>query len=409
MTEGSVHGSVRGSELFRGLTVLSLEQATVLPYLTFRLAQDGMRIIRLEHPVMCDPNRRIGEPFQPGEDHMCSYFFAFNSGKEAVTLNLKDPRAQELLHRMIRELDVDIFATNQLPKNYQSLGVDYDTLRAVKPDLIWLGITGFGPDSNEAAYDPVLQARGGLMNLTGEAGGEPQVTGIPLPDMGTSEHAYGLVMKALFQRAVTGTGTRLDIAMIDSTVSWLTQPVTMYTTFDRVMTRRGNTHEFFGPVSVFPSADGYVYLALGNDIQWERLVALPGFQDLDEPEYRTNAGRIADMTRLNERLAGCTASFPTEQLLGTFRAATIPIAKVQGIAEVCADPAVAPKMIRSKDPVTGFEVTMAPPPYQTDFLKESGLQMTFPPRHGEHNGLVFQEALGLSAAETAALQAEGVI
>ena len=216
-----------------GLTVLSLEQATVLPYLTFRLAQDGVRIIRLEHPVMCDPNRMIGEPFREGEDKMSSYFFAFNCGKEALTLNLKDPRAQELLRRLIVELDVDVFATNQLPKNYGSLGISYEALAAVKPDLIWVGLTGFGPDSNEAAYDPILQARGGLMDLTGEPGADPQVVGIPLPDMGTSEHAYGQIMKALYKRAVTGEGSRIDVAMIDSTTSWLAQPITMATTFGR--------------------------------------------------------------------------------------------------------------------------------------------------------------------------------
>ncbi len=395
--------------VFSGLTVLSLEQATVVPYLTYRLAQDGVRVIRLEHPVHCDPNRKIGEPFAEGEDRMCSYFFAVNCGKEAVTLNLKDPRAQELLRRMIVELDVDIFATNQLPKNYGPLGIDYETLSAVKPDLIWVGITGFGPDSNEAAYDPILQARGGLMDLTGEKGQDPQVVGIPLPDMGTSEHAYGQIMKALYRRALTGRGARIDLAMIDSTVSWLTQPVTMATSFDRVMTRRGNTHEFFGPVSVFPSSDGYVYVALGNDVQWQRLVALPGFESLVDPTYETNAGRIADMANLNVKLAACTAGFATAELLETFRAATIPIAKVQGVAKVCEDPAVKPKLLKSVDPVTGFEVTLAPPPVRTEFLEASGGAMAFPPRHGEHNTAVFGGALGLSSEELTALAAAGVI
>ena len=199
---------------------------------------------------------------------------------------MKDPRAQELLRRLLVELDVDVFATNQLPRNYASLGIDYETLRAAKPDLIWLGITGFGPDSNDAAYDPILQARGGLMDLTGEPDGDPQVVGIPLPDMGTSEHAYGQVMKALYRRAVTGEGARIDLAMIDSTVSWLAQPVTMAKTFGKKMRRRGSTHEFFGPVNVFPTADGYVYLALGNDKQWQRLIALPGFEGLAEPGVR---------------------------------------------------------------------------------------------------------------------------
>ena len=395
--------------IFSDLTVLSLEQATVLPYLTYRFAQDGVRVIRLEHPKFCDPNRMIGFPFAEGEDRMCSYFFAVNCGKEALTLNLKDPRAQDLLKRLIVELDVDVFATNQLPKNYGPLGVDYDTLSAVKPDLIWLGVTGFGPDSNEAAYDPILQARGGLMDLTGEAGGDPQVVGIPLPDMGTSEHAYGQVMKALYKRSLTGQGTRIDLAMIDSTTSWLTQPVTMARTFDRPMTRRGNTHEFFGPVSVFPSSDGYVYIALGNDVQWQRLVALPGFEGLADPAYETNAGRIKDMAALNVRLGAVTQTFSTEALLATFREATIPIAKVQGIQEVCEDPAIAPKLLKSVDPVTGFEVTLAPPPVMTEYLEARGRTMPFPPRLGEHNRAVLGGELGLSDDELSALIADGAI
>jgi crotonobetainyl-CoA:carnitine CoA-transferase CaiB-like acyl-CoA transferase len=170
-------------EIFKGMTMLSLEQATVLPYLSYRLAMDGIRVIRLEHPVYGDPNRMVGEN-RLGEERMNTYFMAINAGKEAVTLNLGSPAGQELLKEMLVKLKVDIFATNQLPRNYEKLGIDYNALRAVKPDLIWVGLTGFGPDSNEAAYDPILQARGGLMELTGKAGEDPQVMGVPLPDMG---------------------------------------------------------------------------------------------------------------------------------------------------------------------------------------------------------------------------------
>ncbi|MBW1713750.1 MAG: CoA transferase, partial [Deltaproteobacteria bacterium] len=166
-------------ELFKNITVLSLEQATVLPYLTFRLVQDGVRVIRLEHPVYGDPNRLIGQNCL-GEERMNAYYLCINAGKQALTLNLAEPQGREILRRLIVELKVDIFATNQLPKNYAKLGIDYETLSGYKSDLIWLGVTGFGPESNEAAYDPILQARGGLMELTGEADQAPQVVGIPL-------------------------------------------------------------------------------------------------------------------------------------------------------------------------------------------------------------------------------------
>lgn len=393
---------------FGDLTVLSLEQATVLPYLTYRLAMDGMRVIRVEPPGRGDPNRRVGEPFRPDEPLMCSYYFAINAGKEAITLNLKDPRGQKLLHDLIAKLPVDIFATNQLPKNYEPLGIDYDTLRKVRPDLIWVGITGFGPDSNEAAYDPILQARGGLMDLTGEPDGPPEVVGIPLPDMGTSEHAYGQVMKALYRRALTGEGSRIDLAMIDSTVSWLTQPITMATTFGKVMTRRGNTHEFFAPVSVYPTRDGYVYLAVGNDLQWQRLVGLPGFGALADPAYETNAGRIGDVRRLNDRIAEVTRTLGTEELLDLLRDARIPASRVQTVPEVCEDPAVKPKLLRARDPKSGFEVTLAPPPVTTEFLEQRGRELSFPPRLGEHNAEVYGAA-GVSEAELSRLAAEGVV
>src|SRR5680860_1451918 len=379
VSQGEAIGMEGTSEIFSGLTVLSLEQATVVPYLTYRLAQDGVRVIRLEHPVYCDPNRRIGEPFRPDEDRMCSYFFAINAGKEAVTVNLKEERGRELLRRLIERLDVDAFITNQLPKNYNPLGIDYETLSTVTPDL------------------------------TGEAGGDPQVTGIPLPDMGTSEHSYGLLMKALLKRSITGKGSRIDMAMIDSTVSWLTQPVTMAATFAREMTRRGNTHEFFGPVSVYPTKDGYVYIAIGNDVQWKRLLSVPGFEGLEDGRFESNAGRMADAQELNSRLAGITGQFETEDLLTTFREALIPIAKVQGIREVMEDPAVKGKLLRTTDPETGFQVTMAPPPAGTEFLEQHEGTMSFPPRHGEHNDGIYGEELGLGDQELEALRNDGVI
>ena len=259
-------------EAFGNLKVLSLEQATVVPYLTYRLAMDGVEVIRLEHPVYGDPNRMVGENVL-GEERMNAYFLCINAGKKALTLNLREKEGQDLFYRLIKSLDVDIFITNQLPRNYAKLGIDHPRLAAHKPDIIWLGVTGFGPDSNEGAYDPILQARSGLMDLTGEPQGDPQVLGIPLPDMGTSEHAYGLLMKALFKRQRTGEGSRIDLAMFASSVSWLTVPVTLTGTFGKNITRRGNTHEFFSPVSVYRTRDGYVYLAVGNDRQWQSLVA----------------------------------------------------------------------------------------------------------------------------------------
>ena len=169
------------------------------------------------------------------------------------------------------------------------------------------------------------------MELTGEKGGSPQVMGIPLPDMGASEHGYGLLMKALFKRAVTGQGSRIDLSMFESTVSWLTQAITHTVTFKKKVTRRGNTHEFFSPVSVYETKDGYAYVALGNDKQWETLTKIPGFEPLSKKEYERNAGRIADVENVNQTINTATKRFTTKELIDIFNKATIPISKVNSI------------------------------------------------------------------------------
>ncbi|MCX8119048.1 MAG: CoA transferase [Desulfobacterota bacterium] len=394
--------------LFKNLTVLSLEQATVLPYLTFRLAEDGVNVIRLEHPVHGDPNRRVGEDVLH-EDRMFTYYLPINAGKKSLTLDLSVPEGQEILKRLILTLKVDIFATNQLPRNYAKLGIEYERLREIKEDLIWLGVTGFGPDSNEAAYDPVLQARGGLMELTGEKDGPPQVLGIPLPDMGASEHGYGLLMKALYKRAVTGKGSRIDLSMFESTVSWLTQPITHTVTFNKKVTRRGNTHEFFAPVSVYQTKDGYVYIAVGNDRQWETMTKLPGFESLYKKEYERNAGRIADVARLNETINAITKKFETAKLIDLFNQATIPISRVNTIEEVVQDPLVKTRLLRSKDPKTGLEITLAPPPFMTPYLKSTNQTLTFPPRFGEHNEEIYVGRLGFSLEQLERLKEKKII
>ncbi len=395
-------------ELFENLTVLSLEQATVLPYLTYRLAQDGVNVIRLEHPVYGDPNRMIGEKVL-SEERMNAYYLCINAGKKDLTLNLAQEEGQKIFHALIRELKVDIFATNQLPRNYKKLGIDYETLKSLRSDIIWLGITGFGPDSNEAAYDPILQARSGLMELTGEGDGAPQVLGIPLPDMGTSEHAYGLVMKALFKRQATGEGSRIDMAMFESTVSWLTVPITLTDSFGKTITRRGNTHEFFCPVSVYQTRNGYVYLAVGNDRQWKTMISQDKFKSLDKPEYENNAGRIGDVENLNAAINEITRNYTSEELIELFTAITVPISKINTVAEVISDPLVEKRLLYAQDAVSGTRITLAPPPNMTPFLTASQQQLSFPPRFGANNQQVYGATLGYTDDELARLKEEGII
>jgi formyl-CoA transferase len=394
-------------DLFGRFTVLSMEQATVLPYLTYRLAMDGMRVIRLENPQYPDPNRRVGDNVL-NDEMMRSYFLAINAGKKCITLNLATPEGQELLYRLIKELPVDVFCTNVLPKNYNKLGIDYETLSQIKPDLIWVGVTGFGPESNEPAYDPILQARGGLMDLNGDPDGPPMVMGIPLPDMGTSEHTYGQIMKALLKRQLTGEGSRIDMIMLQSTVSWLTVPITM-TNFNIIVTRHGNTHQFFAPVSVYKTKDSYIYIAIGNDRQWKDFVEIPGFEHLNKPEYQYNAGRIADKDNLNKQIEEVTKKYDTDDLIRLLNEKTIPCSRINTIKEVIEDPLIKGWLLRTKDHITGMELVLAPPPYFTSFLEKNNYTLSFPPRLGEHNEEIYRGVLGIKEEEFNRLKEKGII
>jgi crotonobetainyl-CoA:carnitine CoA-transferase CaiB-like acyl-CoA transferase len=384
------------------LVVLSLEQAITLPFLTYRLACDGARVIRVEHPRQPDPNRFVGKKVLP-EDGMNSYFLPTNCGKEAITLNLAEAEGRAILHQLVERLRVDVFASNQRPKNYARLGVEYDTLRALRPDLIWLGITGFGPEHDEAAYDPILQARAGFMALTGEPDGPPTVFGLPMVDLGAGEHGYALVMKALYRRALTGEGTRLDVSMFRSAVSWMVSPIVLAASLDESPTRRGTRHQFFAPVSVYRTRDGHVYIAVGNDRQWGALTTLPAFAALARPAYARNEGRMADGEALHRELGACFSQLATDEALALLRGAGIPVSKVQTVPDLLADPEVASRLVQVRDPRSGLTLLLPSPP------TGDPPSLGFPPRLGEHNERVFGEGLGYGAARLRELADRGII
>jgi len=395
-------------DLFTDITILSMEQATVLPYLTYRLAAEGMQVIRVEHPERADPNRYVGSNVL-GEEGMDSYFLPNNVGKKAITLNLRDEEGRALFRDLITKLDVDIFACNQLPRNYDKLGIGYEQLKAIKEDIIWVGMTGFGPESNEAAYDPILQARAGIMDLTGERDGSPQVLGLPMADLGASEQGYGQIMRALYLREATGEGSRVDVSMFQSLVSWEVNPIMLTKSFGATITRRGNTHEFFAPVSVYETKDGYVYIAVGNDRQWQAMTESLGFESLHSEERKTNAGRIADVERLNEEISEITRTRSTEDLIALFRSITVPISTVSRIEDVVEDPLVKDRLITATDSRTGTEAFLPPTPVITEYLRSTGMRMSFPPRLGEHNDEIYGDALGYGAQRVRELRDAGVI
>ncbi|MFN3535190.1 MAG: CoA transferase, partial [Desulfatiglandales bacterium] len=225
----------------------------------------------------------------------------------------------------------------------------------------------------------------------------------------TSEHAYGQIMKALYKRALTGQGSAIFLSMFQSSTSWLTVPITLTASFNKEITRRGNTHEFFSPVSVYEAKDGYVYIAVGNDRQWKSIVSLPEFKELDKPEYEKNSGRIKDVEQLNHRINSITKNYTVDRLIQIFNSITVPISKINKIRDVLNDEYVKSTLLFSKDPKTNTEITLAPPPIMTDFLAMNGRNLSFPPRFGEHNEEIYCGILGITQEKLAELKEKKII
>jgi len=388
--------------LFHGMTVLSLEQALAMPYCSYRLSLEGMRVIRIE-PPRGDPNRYVGQ-LVADEEGMRSYFLGINAGKESVTLNLKEEAGRALLHELVRELKPDIFCTNQLPSKYGRLGVDYETLKDLHAPLIWCGLSGFGPDRPEPAYDPMVQAYTGLLYLTGEPDGDPMQVGVPLADLGAANEAFAQILKALLRREKTGEGSRLDVSMSRVCMSLLATKIPP-AALGADVKRFGNTHRFFSPVNVFKTSDGWVMIAVGNDRQWKALVESPVFRHLDRPEYEKNAGRIGDVQNLNASLGAVFETRTTGEMTALFQEAGIPISRVSAMRDLFEDPFLSGMMMRMKDPVHGTEVPLAPAPFESHGAPPAK-DPHYSPRLGEHNEKVYGKGLG---RDVAALEEKGIV
>ena len=391
-------------------TILSMEQALSLPYATLRFAQLGWRVIRIESTpsgsgLPGDPNRYIGA--KVADDDRRTYFIAPNVGKEAIALDLKHPQGQALLRRMIKELDVDVFCCNTLPRRYQQLGIDYETLREVKPDLIWAGISAMGPEYPDApGYDPVIQAMAGYMELTGDPGGPPTLSGVPLIDLKAGDEVYASVMLALAERAETGNGTRIDVSMLQAAASWLitTLPLLDFDCQPAEITRCGNEHRKFIPTNVYPTRDGFIFMAIGSDVQWKRLTEIPKFAPLANAVRVTNEGRGREREAIHREMAAVTRQFITAQIVGDFGKATIPHAPIHDIPAVRAMEAVRSKLTTTRMP-GGKTVRMQPMAVD---VPRASTELRFPPKYGQDTRRVLRE-IGCSDADCAALKQQGII
>jgi len=389
-------------------TVLSMEQALSLPHATLRFAQLGWRVIRIEAVggggLPGDPNRYIGS--RVADDDRRSYFIAPNVGKEAIALNLKDARAHEIVRRLLHELDVDIFCCNTVPSRYASLGIDPAALRASKPDLIWAGISAMGPRFPEApGYDPVLQAMAGYMEVTGDPNGPPMLSGIPVIDLKAGDEVYANVMRALLERHETGRGSEIHVSMLQAAASWLTTvlPLLDFDCAPNEITRAGNEHRKFIPTNVYPARDGFVYLAIGSDVQWRRLTAIPKFTPVANEVRATNEGRHREREAIHRDMASVTAQHGVDEILADLHDAKIPATRILDIRQVRELPALRDRLTRTTMP-DGRTIRMQPMAVDVEGARTT---LPFAPKYGADTLRVLGEA-GYDAAQIERFVADGV-
>lgn len=391
-------------------TVLSLEQALAMPYATLRFAQLGWRVIRIEATpnksgLPGDPNRHIGSLVADEDRH--SYFIGPNVGKEAIALNLKQAAGREILHELIRKLDVDIFCCNTLPGRYETLGIDYPTLKAIKPDIIWAGISAMGPDyPNVPGYDPAIQAMAGYMELTGFEDGPPTLSGIPLVDLKAGDEVFAGVCLALAEKAETGAGKQINVSMLQAAASWLitTLPLLDFDCDYSEITRCGNEHRKFIPTNVYETSDGFIYMAIGSDQQWKRFTEIPKFSSVASDSRITNNGRLAEREECYRDIGDITVCHKTAELVSDFTDAMIPHAVINTIEQVRHLEALKDKLTTTTTP-DGKTIHMQPLATETN---GELTDLPFPPKYGEHTRSVLSNA-GYGPATLEELEAAGIV
>ncbi|MFC1849310.1 CaiB/BaiF CoA transferase family protein [candidate division CSSED10-310 bacterium] len=394
--------------------VFSLEQALTMTYATLRFVHLGWRVIKIEPtPIKGrqskgDPNRYIGRPVAGHDRH--SYFVAPNAGKEAIAIDLKRKEGQALLKRLIEELRPDIFCTNTMPARHNKLGIGYEKLNQIKNDLIWCCISAMGlayPDV--PGYDPVMQAWCGYMDLTGHPDGPPLQCGPPIIDLKAGDEAFTQIILALMERAETGSGKMIDISMAQVAVSWLHTflPMLDMDSPPSELKRSGNEHRQFIPVNAYRTKDGFVYLAIGSDAQWNRFIEKSLFSSLKQDRFATNEGRRQAKIKLHQAIEAITREHTSLEVSAVLAEAGIPHSPITPIENVFQLPFVASGILKTVAP-DGRQVRLPPPAVQTDYLDQIQSLLPFAPAYGEHTTRILTEA-GLSAAEITALKDQEVI
>ncbi|MFA5123221.1 CaiB/BaiF CoA transferase family protein [Zavarzinia sp.] len=328
-----------------GLKVVELARILAGPWAGQILADLGADVIKIEKPGEGDDTRSWGPPFvttAAGESLGAAYYHGCNRGKRSVALDIATPEGQAVVRELVR--DADVLVENFKVGGLAKYGLDYDSLAKVNPRLVYCSITGFGQDgpyASRAGYDLMIQGLGGIMDLTGEAEGEPQRVGVALVDLFTGVYSVVAIQAALAERQRSGLGQRIDMALLDTQTAILSNHAMAYLVTGEAPRRRGNAHPSIVPYQAFACADGHLILAVGNDGQFRKAMAAIDLPDLAaDSRYQTNGDRVANRDSLIPAIAARLAELPRDALLARFEAAGVPAGPINTVAQVFADPQV---------------------------------------------------------------------
>jgi len=365
-----------------GIRVLDLTRVLAGPFCTMVLADLGAEVVKVERPDGGDDARHYG-PFLPSGES--GYFASVNRGKKSIALDLKDPDDRATFLSLVDRADV--LVENFRPGTMERLGFASDVLRARNPRLVYASATGFGrsgPDAGKAAYDVIVQARSGLMSLTGHSAEEPARVGSSISDILAGLYTATGVCAALRERERTGVGCELDLAMLDCSVSVLENAVARYAVSGEVPAPLGTRHPSIAPFQAFRAADGRLVIAAGNDQLWRGLCRALGDEPLaDDPLLATNRDRCANAAHLEERVNARLAARTVADWLAILEEARIPASSINDMSHVLADPQLAARgMWHPLVDRDGHELLTAGTPFRMDGEKPA-LQPRWP-RLGEH-------------------------